>query len=103
MLDWLTAMTTEATALMRGVVVLIAIATIAIVWYQTKALVPVLSSVLVAAVALWAVSPAGITQIEQWIGNDSTRAIGPILDDSDPDPDEPILFSEWAGGAGSVV
>jgi hypothetical protein len=45
------------------------------VWYQTKALIPVLTAVLVAGVALWAVSPAGITTLEQWISEDTAGVI----------------------------
>ncbi|MDH3369073.1 MAG: hypothetical protein OEO17_14630 [Gemmatimonadota bacterium] len=74
MLDWLTGLTNEGITLMRLIVVLIAIVSIATVWYKTQALVPVLGAILVSGIAIWAVSPAGITQLEQWIGSDTAAA-----------------------------
>ena len=37
----------------------------------------VLGAILVSGIAIWAVSPAGITQLEQWIGSDAT-AVGAL-------------------------
>ena len=91
MLEWLTTITNEGIALARVVVVLIAIVSIATVWYRTKALIPVLGAILVAGIALWAVSPAGIATIEDWIGQDA-QAHGPSI--PSPQPGEPV----WAFG-----
>ena len=78
MIDWLTTITQELTTLARLVVILIAVVSVAYVWYQTKALVPTLGSILLAAIAIWATSPAGITQLQNWIGADAAQAQGAI-------------------------
>ena len=74
MLDWLTGITNDGIALARIVVILVAIVSVIITYYKTQALVPVLGAALVAGIAIWAVSPAGITQLENWIGSDATAA-----------------------------
>lgn len=71
MLDWLTDLTRDGIALARLVIVLIAIVSIASVWFRTKALVPVLGAVLLAGVAIWATSGPGIAQVEEWIRDET--------------------------------
>lgn len=80
MLDWLTTLTNEGIALARIVIILVAIVSVIITYYRTQALVPVLGSVLVAGIAIWAVSPAGITQLENWIGQDANDAAPAVVD-----------------------
>ena len=77
MLDWLTNISNDGIALARVVVILVAIISVIITYYKTQALVPVLGAALVAGIAIWAVSPAGLTQLENWIGSDA-NASAPI-------------------------
>lgn len=71
MLDWLNGIIVEGQSLLRLAVILVAIYAVIATYARTRALVPVLSAVLVAGVAIWAVSPAGLAQLENWIGSDA--------------------------------
>ena len=101
MLDWLTGLTNEGIALARIVIILVAIVSVIITYYKTQALVPVLGAALVAGIAIWAVSPAGITQLENWIGQDTaagpSNSIVVVLDDGGGGGGDQLLV--LAGGA----
>jgi hypothetical protein len=75
MFDWLEGLVADATDLAQNFAVLVAIASIIMVWYKTKALVPVLAAVLLAGIALWAVSDTGTQTLTNWIGDSTTGAI----------------------------
>lgn len=74
MLDWLTSIANEGIALARVIVILVAIVSVIITYYKTQALVPVVAAAFVAGIAVWAVSDAGIAQLENWIGSDATTS-----------------------------
>ena len=74
MIEWMNDLVAEGIALGRIVIVLVAIMSVIITFYRTQALVPVLSAVFVAGVAIWAVSPAGLAQLETWVGEDTSAA-----------------------------
>ena len=74
MLDWISTLTTEAIGLARLVIVLVAIISVIMTYYKTQALVPVIGAALVAGIAIWAVSPAGIARLEEWIKQDTASA-----------------------------
>jgi hypothetical protein len=75
MIEWAQGTVDQLVTLARAFTVLVAILSIIMVWYQTKALIPVLTAVLVAGVALWAVSPAGIETLKRWISEDTAGVI----------------------------
>ena len=70
---------------------LVAIFGVISTYWLTKALVPVLSALLVAGIAIWAVSPAGLSTLEGWIGNET--AAPPVLEQpSIIDVDDTAVF-----------
>ena len=93
MLDWITNLTQEVITLARIVIVLVAIVSVIITYYRTQALVPVVSAALVAGIAIWAVSPTGLTQLESWIGDDAVDGV----------PGRVVGMAEDHPGAGSVM
>lgn len=101
MLDWLTNISNDGIALARVVVILVAIISVIITYYKTQALVPVLGAVLVAGVAIWAVSPAGLTQLENWIGSDANAgamAPAPVVLEIPGGEPSPLVLAASAGG-----
>lgn len=93
MLDWLTTLTNDGITLLRLLVVAVAIFAVVRTFYMTQALVPVLSTVLVAGIAIWAVSPAGITQLENWIGSDASAAPAIVDVGTGDDPGAPVIVT----------
>ncbi len=73
MLDFLNNMAGDAIGLARTVAVLIAVVTVGAVWMSTRALIPVLASILLAAIALFAISPQGVAWLQQRISDDATK------------------------------
>lgn len=102
MLDWLTNISNEGIALARVVVILVAIISVIITYYKTQALVPVLGAALVAGIAIWAVSPAGLTQLENWIGSDATATApvspAPVVVEADGGASLPLVPTVYVGG-----
>jgi hypothetical protein len=60
---WVMDLINDLTNLARAGLVVLALIAIGKVWWETKALVPVLGAILMSGVVIWATSPAGI----QWL------------------------------------
>lgn len=72
MIDFVDNLISSGMDLARAAIVLIAVVTVASVWWRTKALVPVVSSLLVAAIVIWGTSPAGVAWLKGRIDQDTT-------------------------------
>ncbi|HEX9766470.1 MAG TPA: hypothetical protein VGA36_06880 [Nitriliruptorales bacterium] len=105
MLDFMETLTADAIGLARTVVVLIAIVSVSSVWWRTRALVPVLGSILVAGIALWAVSPGGLSWVQERVGDDSSRVTSsapalPQAEETVAEPEQVVAALGRAPGAG---
>lgn len=77
MIEFTEALIATGMSLARATIVLIAVVTVASVWWRTKALVPVVSALLVAAIVLWGTSPAGVEWLKERITRD-TATLGAV-------------------------
>jgi uncharacterized membrane protein YesL len=77
MIEFADSLIDSGLALARAAMVLIAVVTVAGVWWRTKALIPVVSAVIVAAIALWATSPAGVSWLKDRIESDTVSLSAP--------------------------
>jgi hypothetical protein len=75
MFEWMTGAIDQMVTLARAVAGLVAVVSIIVVWFQTKALIPVLAAILLAGIALWAVSEAGFATLQRWISQDTAGVV----------------------------
>lgn len=75
MLEFLTELANDAIGLARTVAMLIAVGSVVLVWISTRALVPVLAAILMAAIALFAISPAGLGWLQDRVAEDAERIV----------------------------
>jgi hypothetical protein len=81
MLDWATQMTNQGLVLARLLIALAAVVSVGITFWQTKgALIPTASAAIVAGIAIWAVSPLGMSTLEGWIQKDTATGSISVTD-----------------------
>jgi hypothetical protein len=76
-LNWFNNLVNQGTDLARAAIYLLAIVSVGIVWAQKKAVVPVLATIIVAGIVIWAVSRAGQDNLRDKVGTDANSA--PVL------------------------
>jgi hypothetical protein len=106
MIEAFTSLANEAITLARLVGTLVAIVSVLAVWWMTRALIPVIGACLVAGIALFAISPAGMATLEGWIASDvgdttAEEGFGPLP--TDPDSATVGTNTGPGAGAGSVL
>ncbi len=71
MLEWLNGLVNEGQAVTKNVVVLVAMFTIGMTWFRTRALVPVIGACILAGIALFAINNSD--WFEDKIGEETDR------------------------------
>jgi hypothetical protein len=77
-LNWFNNLVNQGTDLARAAIYLLAIVSVGIVWAQKKAVVPVIATIIVAGIVIWAVSRAGQDNLRDKVGTDAGNA-APVL------------------------